>query len=145
MSLINWYNNKSLIRPFESLWDGTYHSDFFGHRFMGRQVPPANSKESKSDYNLEIAAPGYKKDDFKIDLDGNTLTISSESKHENEDKDGELSWKEFSYSSFKRSFALPENIDKESISAEYKDGILKLSIPKKEKSTIVEKKKILIA
>ena len=102
----------------------------------GTTVPAVNIKESKDSFEVEVAAPGMKKEDFKIHLDNNLLTISSESRVEHEDdNNGEYSRKEFSYQSFQRSFTLPkEVVDSENIKAKYNDGVLKLSIPKREEA-----------
>ncbi|CAN5339920.1 Hsp20/alpha crystallin family protein [soil metagenome] len=102
----------------------------------GTTVPAVNIKENKDNFEVEVAAPGMKKDDFKIHLDNNLLTISSESNFENEENnEGEYSRKEFSYQSFQRSFTLPkEVVDADNIKAKYSDGVLKLSIPKKEEA-----------
>ena len=85
---------------------------------------------------VEMAAPGMRKEDFRVQLDGNLLTISSEKKHEHEEKDGErYTRKEFSYQSFTRSFQLPKDVvDEDQIRAAYHDGVLQLSIPKKEEA-----------
>lgn len=102
----------------------------------GTTVPAVNIKEDKDNFEVEVAAPGMKKGDFKIHLDNNLLTISSESNFENEENNqGEYSRKEFSYQSFQRSFTLPkEVVDADNIKAKYSDGVLKLSIPKKEEA-----------
>lgn len=83
-----------------------------------------------------MAAPGMNKEDFKVELDGNVLTITSERKDENETKDGErYSRREFSYQSFQRSFQLPkEVVDAEKIEAKYENGVLRLLVPKKEEA-----------
>jgi len=83
-----------------------------------------------------MAAPGMNKEDFKVELDGNVLTISSEKQNENEVKDGErYSRREFSYQSFQRSFQLPkEVVDADKIEAKYENGVLKLVVPKKEEA-----------
>ena len=91
-------------------------------------------KELDSGFEIQVAAPGIKKEDFKINLERNVLTISSESKTENEEKDenGAFTRREFNYSSFSRSFTLPEMAEPEKIDAAYEDGILKIMVPKKE-------------
>src|SRR3954469_16133251 len=97
-------------------------------------VPAINLKETNDNFEVEVAAPGMKKDDFKIELDGNMLTISSEKKNEWEDKEGErYTRREFSYQSFQRSFQLPRDVvDENKIQAKYDNGLLHLVIPKKE-------------
>jgi len=98
-------------------------------------LPAVNVKESDDEYTLEMAAPGFEKKDFKIELSHDLLTISSEKKVDKETKeDQQFTRREFSYQSFSRSFSLPETVDSDKISAKYEKGILKVSIPKKEES-----------
>jgi HSP20 family protein len=99
-------------------------------------LPSVNVKENQNEYIVEMAAPGMKKDDFKIELDNNVLTIRSESKDEKEEKDGEIyTRREFSYRSFQRSFNLNnEVVDNTKIKATYQDGLLHLVLPKKEEA-----------
>jgi len=99
-------------------------------------------------YEVEMAAPGMKKEDFKIELDNNVLTISSEKREESQEgnENERYSRREFSYQSFQRSFALPkEVVDEDKIKAHYSDGMLQLSIPKKEKAKQKQPRKIEIA
>ena len=109
---------------------------FDGGSYMGRTltIPSANIVETKDDYKLSIAVPGMKKNDFKIDVTGNLLTISSEKEENKEEKDENYSRKEYNYSSFERSFTLPDEVNKDKIDATYVDGILKLALPKKEEA-----------
>jgi len=103
----------------------------------GTTIPGVNIKETPDSFEVEMAAPGMKKDDFKIELDGNQLTISSEKETKLEDKkDGEkYSCKEFNYEAFQRSFTLPKDVvDEEKIEAHYDNGMLRLSIPRQEKA-----------
>ncbi|HEY6975421.1 MAG TPA: Hsp20/alpha crystallin family protein [Chitinophagaceae bacterium] len=97
-------------------------------------IPAINVKETNDNFEVEVAAPGMKKDDFKVELDGNMLTISSEKKNEWEDKEDErYTRREFSYQSFQRSFQLPKDVvDENKIQAKYNNGVLHLLIPKKE-------------
>ncbi len=97
-------------------------------------VPAINVRETKDNFEVEVAAPGMKKDDFKIELNGNMLTISSEKQNEWEDKEGErYTRREFSYQSFQRSFQLPKDVvDEDKIKAKYENGLLHMVIPKKE-------------
>ncbi len=86
--------------------------------------------ETEKDFIVEVAAPGMKKDDLKVEVKEGTLYISAETKAEKEEKEDNYMRKEFSFSSFKRSFYLPENVKEEAILANYKDGILYLTLPK---------------
>lgn len=97
------------------------------------ELPAVNVRETDAGFVLQMAAPGLKKEDFMIELNNDVLSISKESKAEQEVQVGKFSRKEFSYHSFKRSFTLPkETVDTERIEAQYEDGILTLNIPKKE-------------
>jgi HSP20 family protein len=122
---------------FPSIWNTVNDDDWFGFpdTFKSGTVAPAvNIKENDENFEISLAAPGKKKEDFKIDLHNDVLTISSEEKtnHEEEDSDGKYTRREFNYSSFKRSFTLPESVEDENISAAYNDGVLQITIPKKE-------------
>jgi HSP20 family protein len=108
-------------------------------------LPAVNIKETDNSYEVEMAAPGMKKEDFKIELDNNTLTISSEKSEESHEGDGKerYSRREFSYQAFQRSFTLPkEVVDEDKIEAHYKEGVLQLTIPKKEKAKQKQPRKI---
>lgn len=101
----------------------------------GTTIPKVNIQETDNEFNVEMAAPGMKKDDFKVELDNNVLTISSELSKEDEHHDhGKYSRKEFSYQSFQRSFRLPETVEADKIKAKYENGILHLMIPKREEA-----------
>jgi HSP20 family protein len=93
-------------------------------------MPAVNVREDEQHYFLELAVPGIDKKDLKIDIDQDVLIISSESKSENEENKEGYKRKEFSYSSFCRSFYIPDNVNKDSIGANYKDGILLIDLPK---------------
>ena len=121
-----------------SLINNSWLSDFFDKdRFFdsdwmkNQTVPSVNVKENEKNFEVEMAAPGLTKKDFKITAENGILTISSEKKEEKEEKEKGYTRKEFNYSSFSRSFTLPENTNEEDIKAVYENGILKLSIAKK--------------
>lgn len=95
------------------------------------EIPSVNVKENEKDFQVEVAAPGFEKEDFKIDFNDGTLTLQAErEKNEEAEEKGEMKRKEFSYTSIKRSFNLPDNIDEDGISARYENGILHLRLPK---------------
>ena len=108
------------------------------------KIPAVNITEHKDEYKVSLAAPGLKKEDFHIDVDGNILTISSEKEENKEEKEKTFTRKEYSYSSFSRSFTLPEEINKEKIDAKYEDGVLKISLPRKEEAKKITAKHIAV-
>ncbi len=97
-------------------------------------LPAVNILETENDYTIEVAAPGMKKEDFKVNLENNMLSISSEKKTEkNDEKKGSYNRREFSYQSFQRTFTVPENeVEGDKIAAKYCDGVLCITLPKKE-------------
>jgi len=98
-------------------------------------IPAVNIKETENEFEVDMAAPGMAKDDFRIELNNSVLTISSEKQSENETKDGKnVTRREFSYQSFSRSFTLPAIVETEKITAKYENGLLKVNIPKKEEA-----------
>lgn len=101
--------------------------------------PKTNISESKDNFEIEMLVPGRKKEDFKISLDKNLLTISFESKKEEKKEDKKTITREFSYRSFSRSFTVDDKINVEGISAKYEDGILNLTLPKKEEVKVLPK------
>lgn len=101
-------------------------------------VPAVNVSETKENFMVTLAVPGMKKEDFDIRMDGNMLTISCEKEETKEEKEKAFNRKEYNYSSFSRSFTLPEEVMKEKIDAVYENGELKLMLPKTEKARITE-------
>ena len=93
-------------------------------------IPAVNVKENGDTFEVEVAAPGLKKEDFNVSVENGILNISAEKREEKEDKEENFTRKEFSYSSFSRSFTLPENVNEEQISAKYEDGLLRLNLAK---------------
>lgn len=134
MTLVRYQNQ------WPGLFDRFFNNDFEGWNrnnfsMTNTTLPTLNIKETKDSFLVEVAAPGFEKSDFKIELNNDLLTISSEKKLNNELKDGErITKQEFSYQSFSRSFTLPEHVDEEKISAKYENGILSIDIPKKEEA-----------
>ena len=127
---------------FPALMNDIFSPDWFGgleslnteKTSRNVNVPAVNIKENDENFELELSVPGFEKDDFNIEVDDNVLTISSEVKSENETKEDTYTRREFSFSSFKRVFTLPETIDDGKINANYENGILRLSLPKKEEA-----------
>jgi len=129
--------NGSLM-PFTDVFDSILNDTFFNDRLVTR-VPAANISETEDHYHVELAAPGLQKSDFKISLDRNVLNISVEQQNENSNFQKNYSKREFSYSSFVRSFTLPESANAEQIDATYVDGVLKIDIAKREEAKAVRR------
>jgi HSP20 family protein len=132
MSLIKWRNPSDLMPAFPNWVDNFFRDDdFFANRWTREMtVPAVNVQETDKDFRLEVAAPGMKKEDFKLEIKEGMLYISAETKKEKEEKDEGYTRREFSYSTFSRSFWLPENVKADDIKATYKEGILNISLPK---------------
>ncbi len=119
-----------------------FTNDFFGNDFLANllensgefSMPAVNVSETKDSYKIEVAAPGLRKENFKIDLLNNTLTISSEKEEKNEEMNEKIMRREFSYKSFKRSFSIPELVEYDKIAATYNNGVLQIEIPKKDEA-----------
>ncbi|GAA4277830.1 Hsp20/alpha crystallin family protein [Aquimarina mytili] len=144
MSLIK----KTDRLPF--LFDDFFTNDWLGGTTsvskIGFNTPAVNVKETDEDFILELAAPGFVKEDFNIELDNDVLTISSEIKSEKETKEnGKYTRKEFNYSTFKRSFNLPDTVDGTRIEASYENGVLVTVLPKKEEAKVQPKRLIEIS
>ena len=116
-----------------SFADDLFNSDFMDERARVN-IPAVNIAEGKEDFRIEIAAPGLHKDDFKISLEHNVLTISSEKECKSMEQEDKYVRKEFCYASFSRSFTLPGTVETEKIKATHKDGILTVHIPKREEA-----------
>ncbi|MFK2819281.1 Hsp20/alpha crystallin family protein [Flavobacteriaceae sp. LMIT009] len=111
--------------------------DFFNDRFWLRKVqnePAMNIKETETEYQVELAAPGLSKEDFEIFIDNGYLNIYAEKKTETESQEDNYTRKEFSYNSFKRSLMLPENVKEDDIKVTYDKGVLKFNLIKVEKT-----------
>ena len=123
---------------FPSIFDRFFNNDLMDWNLSNfsstnTSLPAVNVKESDNEFVIDVAAPGMTKNDFKINFQNNVLTISSEKKGEKEEKKESYTRKEFSYQSFQRSFTVSENtIDSDKINAKYNDGILHITLPKRE-------------
>jgi HSP20 family protein len=113
------------------VFDDFLTRDFFGGSRTGSTIPASNVKETAENFTIEVAAPGMEKADFTVKLDRDILVISSEKKAEEKIEGVRYTRKEFGYSSFTRSFSLPETVDTEAIAATYEKGILTVVLPKK--------------
>ena len=133
--------NGNLLNPLPVLFDDFLNRDLFNwgnsnFSDTNTTIPAVNIKETAENYEVAVAAPGMTKKDFKVELDGNALTISSERSHQKEEREDErYSLKEFSYQSFQRTFTLQKDVvDIDKIEAKYENGLLHLLIPKKEEA-----------
>lgn len=142
--------NKDLM-PFSGLVDRMlsnninrfFDDDFWGfNSLMGIGSVPVNIRETDKTYKMELAAPGLRKEDFNISVSGNMLTVALEEKEEQSDEDRDKGWvrQEYSLRSFTRNFNLGGEVDAAGITAEYKNGILHLTLPKKEGAQRLSKK-----
>ena len=145
--------NGNVIPSIPSLLNDFFANDWLASpltnwRTAGTTMPSVNVRETNDEFHIEVAAPGMKRDDFKVELDNNFLTISAELEQKNEDNNEGQSYtrREFSYQSFQRSFALPENkVEGEKIAAKYVDGILHITVPKREEAKAKPVKQIKVA
>ncbi|MNK03294.1 Spore protein SP21 [compost metagenome] len=131
--------NTDAVNPFvNTVFDNLFNDNFISDRLISR-VPAVNISESEKSFKVEMAAPGLDKSDFKINVDKNLITISAEKKEETVSEEKLYSKKEFNYSSFSRSFTLPETVDYSNIEAAYEGGILILTVGKKEDAIIAKR------
>ena len=138
MTLIKFKNsNPNSISNLPS-FIGDFFNDFMNTDLVSRDVfksmPAVNISETNDAYMLELASPGMRKEDFRIEVENGVMTISSGKKTENNTEDSRFTRREFSYSTFSRTFTLPEHVDTEGIAARYEQGILMISIPKKDEA-----------
>jgi HSP20 family protein len=140
MTLIKWKkpsenglpNNQIIYNtPFTGLMENFFGDDFLTKEYASF-VPSANVSEETDRFNLELSAPGFEKENFKIVLNKGVLNISGEHKSEKEATEKNYTRKEYNYGSFQRSFTLPEEVNEDKIDAKYENGILKVVLPKKE-------------
>jgi len=130
--------NNTLLPGFNDVFDSIFNDTFFSDRMVTR-VPAANISETADHYHIELAAPGLKKEDFKLNLERNILNISVGQQSENTAEHKNYSKREYSYSSFVRAFTLPDSANSEGIDATYTDGVLKIDIAKKEEAKAVRR------
>ncbi len=131
----------------------TYNDDFFGKNSLSSffsdgadySVPAVNIKENDKNFEIEVAAPGLSKEDFKVNVEKNILTVSSEKEVNNETEKDNFMRKEFGYNSFSRSFSIPETINMEKIKASHKNGILTIDLPKLEEDKLKHRHEIKIS
>ncbi|PRD57188.1 Hsp20/alpha crystallin family protein [Sphingobacterium gobiense] len=142
MALIKFPNrtiNSDAVNPYvNSFFDNFLSDSFISDRLITR-VPAVNIAETDKSFKIELAAPGLQKSDFKINVDKNMITISAEKKEETSEGDKLYSKKEFSYTSFTRSFSLPDSVNYNEIEAEYIHGVLQVTVGKKEDAIVAKR------
>ncbi|RZK60536.1 MAG: Hsp20/alpha crystallin family protein [Pedobacter sp.] len=131
-------NQRGLVPSFNNVFDSIFTDSFFSGR-DAVLVPNVNICETADSFQVELAAPGLEKSDFKLSVDRKLLNVSVEKEQRNEAQDKNYSRKEFSYHSFVRSFTLPQGADENGIGAKYENGILNIIIPKKEEAKMTSR------
>jgi HSP20 family protein len=148
MALIKWNRDDSEDMPvFSNFFDDFFNRsnpDFFGNTSLKR-VPSVNIIESKENFRIEIAAPGMEKKDFKVNMENDLLSIEASKERKSEEKDERYTRREFCFDKFQRSFTLPETVDGEKIGAKYDNGVLILTLPKKEEAKVKPSREIKIS
>lgn len=137
---LNSDNKKknALMPGFNDVFDSIINDTFFSDRLLTR-VPAVNISESPDHFHLELAAPGLNKDDFKLNLERNVLSIAVEQHTKDQQNQKHFTKREYSYTSFVRSFSLPESADENGIQAKYENGILTIEIPKREEAKTISR------
>lgn len=142
MALVKFANGNT-NKVFKPVYNDVFESFFNGDPFLAKSTinrhPAVNIAENENEFHIELAAPGLKKEDFKINLEQNLLSVSAEKREEEKTETDELkkyNRVEYNYSSFMRTFTLPDTADHDKISAEYKDGILFINVAKKEEAKV---------
>ena len=119
----------SAFNDFFKPWDQWFDING-GNPANALTIPAVNIVENKNNFEISLAAPGMKKEDFSIDVEGNLLTISAQTEEKKEENDQKYTRREFSYTSFSRAFTMPEGVEKDKIDATYENGLLKVTLPK---------------
>ena len=118
----------------DNFFDTDLETGLLSNFNTGITLPAVNIKEDNENYFLELAVPGMNKDDFELEIDNDMLSISAETKSENEENRDNYTRREFGYASFKRTFTLPDTVEADNIKASYENGILSIHIPKREEA-----------
>lgn len=135
MSIVK-YDSFAPARGFKNLFDDFFNrnlADFIGHDFT-MSTPSVNVVEQNDHYRIEVAAPGLDKQDFNVSVDRGYLSISAKRENQTETKDEKYTRREFNYTSFQRSFQLPELVNADQIAANYDKGVLTITLPKREEA-----------
>ncbi len=145
MTLVKWRNGK--VPAFNYLVDEFFNRNSY-HPITSEyqnSTPAVNIQETNTDFLVEVAAPGFQKSDFTVEVDNNKLIISSNRENANDESGIHFTKREFSYGSFQRTFTLPESVKGDKITGKYEDGILKLKLPKREEALIKPAREIKIS
>lgn len=134
---------SNAVQPSRSMMEEFWHTDKFfdKHFFKGEALPAVNIRDTKNNYELEVAAPGFKTEDFKVDTENGMLTISATTSSVKDEENENYTRKEFSCSSFSRTFSLPDNVVEDKIKATYHHGLLTIDL-KKSGKTLTAKKEV---
>lgn len=139
--LMDWPVPSTLFGP--DFLDANF--DFPAMNRLGVTVPSVNVTETAKEYKLEVAAPGLERKDFKIEVENHMLCISAEKQEEKKEKEGEFTRREYSFTSFSRSFTLPEDVKENDIDAKYENGVLKVMVPKLKETPVKIARKITVS
>ena len=139
-----------LSKRFPSLLPGFFDEPFFNVDWSGNkswlsEMPPVNIVDKGGEFDIELAVPGMNKEDFHVTCENGYLTIKAEKEEKKEEKDKNYTRREYNYNSFERSFSLPESVKADQVKAKYENGVLKLSLPKKEEAKAKPKMEVKIS
>lgn len=141
----NETNLPNISSWFDDFFENSLGTEFLSNFNTGITLPAVNIKETNNEFILELAIPGMKKSDFIIDVENKILSIASEIKREEEETKENYTRREFGYSSFKRTFTLPDSVESDKVKATYQDGILMVKLPKREEAKQKPPKRIEIS
>lgn len=130
----NFNRLPSLPSWFDDILGKSFGNEFMSNFNTGITLPAVNVLDTNNEFIVEMAVPGLKKSDFVVHVDNNILSVGAEIKSETNEENENYTRREFGYSSFKRTFAIPDSVESDHIFAEYNDGILKITLPKREEA-----------
>lgn len=139
MTLIKWRGANEAFPSNFSNWIEDFFNENNFPKWTGSRVPAVNIRETDKSFVLEVAAPGFDKGDFNVNVENDLLTISAKKETKKEEEEKGYTRREFSYSSFSRSFTLPDSVNADNIKGTYNNGILTVELPKKPEATKVKK------
>ncbi|MBT3303250.1 MAG: Hsp20/alpha crystallin family protein [Bacteroidetes bacterium] len=146
MTLVRMNKPSNYYPAYSKFFDNFFENDrdFFTPKAKNN-LPAVNVVESKEEFVIEVAAPGLKKNDFNVKLDNDVITIETKTEEKEMKEEMNFTRREFNYSSFSRSFTLPDSIESSKIDAKYEDGVLKVMLPKKEEAKVKALREIKIS